>query len=240
MTLTYLSGKDGDKVTITIKETYKNKTKSIGSFNVILKKPKLTANSVTWYTGHRYYTGDLVNNHSYFRSYFSEMPLNAQQIKEVGKQGAEFTGDAALVLPYNNADSPKVIDSGTRYFYCYLYNYLTKQYEYIGDYVTIHLVKAPLQSIEIKDSDKPIELTTKGSIQYVNFIPNPHSDKFDLERLSITSSDPNVVDAFLTIAQCLPDHPLSRITLVPHNPGTAIITVEADDVKEEFTVIVKP
>ena len=240
-TITYVSGKDGDKVKITVKETYNKKTKTIGSFTVVLRDPKLTTDAVTWYTGHTYSTWELVSNQMSFKSYFSEAPLSDQQIKEIGEQGVVFTGDPAFEYEYGigNASAPKIIDSGTRYFYCYLYNYNTKKYEYIGDYVTIHLVKAPLTSLEILDSDKTVELTANGAVSYVKFVPNPHSDQFDLERLTITSSDPLVVDVYLRRAQTSGDHTMSQVSLKPHSPGTATITIEADGVQESFTVIVK-
>ena len=240
-TITYVSGKAGDKVKITVKETYNKKTKTIGSFTVVFRDPKLTTDAVTWYTGHTYSTWELVSNHMSFKSYFSETPLDDQQIKEIGEQGAEFTGDPAFEYEYGigDASAPKVIDSGTRYFYCYLYNYNTKKYEYIGDYVTIHLVKAPLTSLEISDSDKTVELTANGAVSYVKFVPNPNSNQFDLGRLTITSSDPLVVDAYLRRAQLSGNHMMSQVSLKPHNPGTATITIEADGVQESFIVIVK-
>ena len=73
----------------------------------------------------------------------------------------------------------------------------------------------------------------------MKFVPNPISNQFDLGRLTITSSDPLVVDVYLRRAQTSGDHTMSQVSLKPHSPGTATITIEADGVQESFTVIVK-
>ena len=240
--ITSVNGKNGDKVKITVKETYQKKTKTVGTFTVVLKDPKLTKSSVTWYTGHHYYTDNLISNCGTHLLYIADQPLDEEKIAEIGeaKTSDSLTSDTAFEFPYGGSDHIKITDSGTRYFYFYPYNFKTKQYEYIGSYVTVHLVKAELKSLELKDVTEPVQLVENGQVQYVNFIPNPHSDQFDLERLSIKSSDPEIVSAFLTQAQCLPDHPLSRVSLYPKKAGTATITIEADGVKKDFTVIVNP
>jgi hypothetical protein len=143
-----VNGPDGDYVWLTIKETYKKTTRTVGKFKGYMYAP-YGDKETTWYVG-EYYEVPINCFAAAYICWDESQWTDAEIQKEQDyRNSAAYvddpsTGDDNSLLKSELDDDGYLVDylaqkTGTAYFYIYLKNYNTNQYEYLGYPITVKI-----------------------------------------------------------------------------------------------------
>lgn len=249
--ITY-TGKAG-RVKIKVKETYKKKTRTVGTFYLCVKEPVITEKKITVTKGEHfepyYYTTALcqyyamVSDSATVDSDMSfERSDDGDEIHFVRNEDDEWTGEMYIT------------EAGTYYVHFFPYDYSKKSFDtsyylgYIEVTVEAHDTANKIQMDFEKypdDYDEDDYNSTDGyclkagNDQKISFYIDPYNYTGDY---TITSSDPSVVTAAIAKSSYLDDEDgyAGRVLLSPKKAGTATITLEANGASTTFKVTVLP
>lgn len=241
--------KKSGKAKLTVKETYKGKTRTVGSFPVELKDPTYTGEKDrTLYVGDMIYLNEYLEGVGrYWFTMSDEKRSEDEILQEAG--GEESLGGDVLKMGTDedgNWDSTlEAVSAGTRYCYVTQYNYITKTYDKVFAEFVINVpdtskmteMQLPWEKADYSGSfDKAKNTLTFGysSDPYedenyyeftVDFKPAHYSGKIE-----VISSDPSVVTG--EISELFEDSVV--IWLEAKKVGKSTITIKAGDMEKSF------
>lgn len=241
--------KKSGKAKLTVKETYKGKTRTVGSFPVELKDPTYTGEKdMTLYVGDAIYLNEYLEGVGrYWFTMSDEKRSEDEILQEAG--GEESLGGDVLKMIIGedgNWDSTlEAVAAGTRYCYITQYNYITKTYDKVFAEFVINVpdtskmteMQLPWEKADYSGSfDKAKNTLTFGysSDPYedenyyeftVDFKPAHYSGKIE-----VISSDPSVVTG--EISEWFEDSVV--IWLEAKKVGKSTITIKAGDMEKSF------
>lgn len=248
--VTYASG--SGKVKVTIKETYKKKTRTVGTMQITLKKPKLIKNALTVIKGETFYITDYMEAIGKYWVNWTDEADKPEDISELANDGVDIDKTEKLES-IRDEDGEwygkmKALSGGVQYLHVYAYDYKNKKFTNSGYVGTLKLTieehndatKVETDFEKYKD-DYETEtyemdpLTTKS----VEIYQQPYNYTGDY---TITSSDETVVTASGIYGRDnsnSSDGYTGRIRLNALKPGTATITISANGAQTTLEVTVK-
>lgn len=263
--VTYASG--SGKVKVTIKETYKKKTRTVGTIQITLKKPTLTKNSLTIPKGGRLCIDKYIKSMGKYLVEVTDTVDKPKDIPEDLKDGEGVNNDEIVEFFYEDDEDDegfasegkslyiKTKSAGVRYLHFYAYDYNEKKFlssEYIG---TIKLTikeynnaKKIQTEYEIKDDEDYEDDYELGSCTMWNYTKTPiaiYQQPYNYTGdYTVTSSDETVVTATNIYRRRYGDDDnfekgfAGLIELYALKPGKATITISANGAKTTLDVTV--
>lgn len=247
------------KVKVTIKETYKKKTRTVGSFYIEICAPKLTEKEAEITVGGFLAIGDATCGATKKRGYVisedkkvdTELDFKHSEDDEVYVEGIkDLTGNCQTIY----TQMVRFTKAGTYYVHVFPYDYKKKAYtkDYYLGCVKVEVVER-LQASEVALEVQKFELVEEGDDMEEDVPVYDKEDGYTLtypQRVALyiapynysgwikaESSDPSVVE-IADVVNHTGDTPGGNLALVPKKPGTAMITVEVNGASTEFKVTV--
>lgn len=245
------------KVTLTVKETYEEKTKTIGSFKVNVAKPYLTDETVLLNPGDDFIVAGHIEKHRDYVSVFKEEMTTEEELKKDWERLAQMKekGEKVPVLKNdifeNDPEDPNQNNefiarkSGTRYLYYGIRNYENNTYETLG-YIVVTIIgndKANKVSMMwdkiegIYNTETGYEMEA-GQDAYLNLYTEPYRYEgdftVDIEDTSIVSCEKVYKSALVSIGGEWDENGV--LILHPKKPGVTTVTVHADGASNTFKV----
>lgn len=242
--VTSVYGNDGDIVKVTIKETYKKKTRTVGVLKVSIVNPKILNTEVTWYVGSdgmmapqeaeswisskvakKYYKDIPTFQCGTFKWFCDDKEFDAQEVlKEINGEKEKNTIGKGNADTYLTWDSKKqqfyIKEEGKLYFAYYALNYKTNKYYYVGSFVANLKKCTKAKSVYLAYGDEN-EIVVGDEIT-IEIKPNPIEYIGDVK---VTSSDAKVATATLAKDK-------KTIDVKALQEGETTITVELNGAKE--------
>ncbi|WP_167959124.1 Ig-like domain-containing protein [Anaerosporobacter faecicola] len=226
-------GKPGKSVTITVKETYKKKTRTVGKFTVKIRVPALSESEIEIGLNESFYPYDYFTGYSgtYYIVNSDHAEPNMDNSNVVDSK--DDANAAANVLGFLYEDgywygALKGQNLGTAYVHCYA---ATSAEEISADtYIgTIKVTVKEMKATSLSWEEEYYDTDDNGVVQvqywdeedycsfYYNYEPYNCSDP-----VTVTSSDTNV-------AVVDPDSYKGKVSLIIKGEGTTTITVKLGD-----------
>lgn len=245
------------KVKVIVKETYKGKTRTVGSISVNLAAPSFKGKEdIELAKNETYNINDHVDNVArFYMVYTAEDKDNDPN--ELAAENDKSNEDDVLRMVYNRDGEwegvLKAVGEGKRYVKLYAYDY--KQ----GKYITTPFSQFTVTVKEIKDAEKISTAFDLDDSEYANNYSS-ETDTYTMDAndiniihiyqtpynytgdIKVTSSDTTVVKVpEFEKAEGYDSEKgyIGSIFLVGLKEGSSTITVEANGAKREFTVNVK-
>lgn len=235
------------KAYLTVKETYKGKTRTIGKFAIELKSPNYWGDdTLTLYTGSENITniGNYLEATGTYRFVWDDAPMTEDELLNLKDEDLGNSSDEVLELVMaddgNWYGDVLAKTAGTRYGAFIQYNYLTDTYDKVIGQFTINVVDTskatglsfPWEEYEYRSFDKAtntmtVDLWDSYETFYAYVSPERYSGGFE-----VTSSNPSVVSASYENY----GYGEVYITLEYLSAGTSTITVKANGVEKSFNV----
>lgn len=246
--ITSVKGNDGDVVKITVKETYKKKTRTVGKVKIIVANPKILNQEVTWYVGsvgmfcpqdvegwiskkdaEKYYGDCAAFACGAYQWISSDEQFDPQEkLKEINGDGSSDTSDSGKYFDWDAENAQfKIKEEGKLYFAYYALNYKTNQYYYVGSFVANLKKCTEAKSVYItgdlgmEDVEVGDKITTDIEVDPMEYIGD----------VKVTSSDPKV--ATVTLSE---DKRTIEIKALKN--GKTTITVEVNGAKDTLNLYV--
>ncbi len=230
-------------VTVTIKETYKKKTRKVGSFKVNLKTPTIVQKTLSVYKTQRLYVADYLDYTEKYNAVCSDNSnLTESEVIEKANENKEFNEDG--ILRFDIGGSVLGKKSGTGYLYIAAYNYNTKKYDQYAGMITVKVkeentaTELSLKSYDPEDEGKTKYTAGCGEILEIPLYAKPYYYTGDIE---VVSSDPSVV-SFAAVKSTdfnQYDGQIAKLYLCAGQAGTATVTVKVNGAELSFPVEVK-
>lgn len=136
--VTYVSGTGSVKVTI--KETYKKKTRVVGTTTVTLKKPSISSGKIVMNRKCSVNINSLTNDLKGCWLYFSDKADKPEDITNIANNGSKSGGNQTVLKAFCNNKGKwegrvKALSAGVGYIHVYAYDYKQKKYldsNYVG------------------------------------------------------------------------------------------------------------
>lgn len=234
---------------VTVKETYKGKTRTVGKIPIEMVSPKFTGDeTLTLYTGQN--NIDNIGSYLYaagaYRFVWDDAPMTEDELLNLKDEDLGNSSDEVLELVMaddgNWYGDVLAKTAGTRYGAFIQYNYLTDTYDKVIGQFTIKVedaskataLRLPWDDSEYESSSfdtatntKTVDLWDEYDYISVSVEPNRYSGTIE-----VTSSNPSVVNAVVDYY----DGGYGSIQLNYLSGGTATITVKANGVEKSFNV----
>lgn len=219
---------------ITVKETYKNKTRKVGTFSLILKDPEYVGeDTLKIYQGQKDNVSDYISACGPFVFYWNDKDFTDEEALEDDNGADSVVSDDVFEL-VTDKDGNCIVkgkNPGIRYVALIQYNYLTEKFDKVFARFKVEVVdtsKANKISFDWDDEDEV-------DPSYVRRLDVDETDdvwvSLDTEHYSgpyqVTSSDPNVVTAEMDD---------DSIKLKGISAGTATVTVKVNGAERSFQV----
>lgn len=241
-------------VKLTIKETYKKKTRTVGTIKIKISNPSLYKETKD--------SKIIVGNSALFRIFCGKFGIvlteTAEPLSDVNEINAAvhdgyepFDDDAVLkyegFADFHNGITFQGKSPGNRYIHFYMYDFAKKQYTTLIDSAFLSVTDIPnAESVYMdfqKDTDyDPDYYNTEDGLQVscyssrsYSITTEPYNYTGDFE---VTSSDESVVTAFAQRSSY--GDASGKLYLTYLNPGTSTITVKANGAETSFKVTVAP
>lgn len=241
--------KNTGKGYVTVKETYKGKTRTVGKIPIEMVSPKYTGEeTLTLYTGQN--NIDNIGSYLYATGayYFvwDAEPLKEEDLQNLKDDDQEDTSDDVLELVIaddgNWYGDVLAKTPGTRYGAVVQYNYLTDTYDKVIGQFTIKVedaskataLRLPWDDEEYESSSFDKATNTKTAdlwdeYDYISVSVEPNKYSGTIE---VTSSNPSVVSATAEYE----GWGYGSVQLNYLSAGTSTITVKANGVEKSFNV----
>ncbi len=245
------------KVKVIVKETYKGKTRTVGSISVNLVGPSFKGKEdIELAKNETYNIDDYVDNVARFYMIYTAEDKENDPNEEAAKND-KSNDDDVLRMVYNSDGGwegvLKAVGEGKRYVKLYAYDY--KQ----GKYITTPFSKFTVTVKEIKDAEKIATAFDLDNSEYANNYSSEtdtytmNTNNIDIIHIyqtpfnytgdiKVTSSDTTVVKVpEFEKAEGYDSKKgyIGSIFLVGLKEGSSTVTIEANGAKREFTVKVK-
>lgn len=225
---------------ITVKETYKNKTRKVGTFSLILKDPEYVGeDTLKIYQGQKDNVSGYISACGPFVFYWNDKDFTDEEALEDDNGADSVVSDDVFEL-VTDEDGNCIVkgkNPGIRYVALIQYNYLTEKFDKVFARFKIEVIdtsKANKISFDWDDEDEV-------DPSYVRRLDVDETDdvwvSLDTEHYSgpyqVTSSDPHVVTAEMDDED---DEDGDCITLKGISAGTATVTLKVNGAERSFKV----
>lgn len=237
-------------VKMTIKETYKKKTRTVGKIKLTLSSPTLyIENSVDKITAGQPITPCRIycGNFGVVLTESAAPLTNINEINAAAHNGYE-TFDDDPVLTYEGLDSPygHILftgkSTGTRYIHFYMYDYTKKKYTNLIGSTKLEVGEIPdATSVSLDFQDSPDSYSDSYNSSDGLQLSSYDTDSWDIRTepsnytgdFEVTSSDESVIKALVQKTAYG-----SKLYLSSFKPGTSTITVKANGAETTFKTTV--
>lgn len=233
------------KVTVTIKENYKKKTRKVGSFKVSLEAPKLTnkGKTVSIYKTQTFDVDSYVKYIGTYHATWSEKNnlTKSELFKRADAGDNENDDDVLRRIDESEGTwhgTMRGLKKGTRYIYITAYNYKTKKFDqYLGMF-TVKVKEQNTATSVFVDDENADNTAREGEILNIPIYADPYYYTGNIE---VESSNPSVVSLCAIKQAELSEYTkmIASIYLRAGQEGTATVTVKLNGAECSFKVEVK-
>lgn len=250
-------------VRVTVKETYKDKTRKVGSFTLHIEHPSMDVPEPAC----ELVKGQWRNVEAYLRNcqkymiQVTDTPQPDKAAVAAAADGEYMPDQADDVLPIKGGPWPKMYaaEIGTRYLHVFMYDYIQHKYvAHLGSVkvnvrfcqmeFSMHPQGYPQERYNNKDgfllrayssAKEPFTMNQEYAKLSLSVSDYEYLDEIGTKGLEVSSSDESVVKA-------VPDRLMDYISytgnlfLTAYRPGTAVVTLKKNGAETSFKVTVKP
>lgn len=247
--ITYVKGKDNQYAKVKVKETYKKKTRTVGTIQFTLISTKILHKKVTWVVGKTYQLSStdewltqeeaqmypdipLETTVGYWRIVYNTEPVDAQETLK--KLNGEITDDTNYeddneYLTYNSKKNTYTVKKrGTLYFAFYAKNLKTDKFYYVGSFEARLVDSTEATDVDFEGwgmlYDDGAEYISVGekTTYWLDVVPNQYNGK-----VKVTCSDPKIA----TVKYKKDEDGANTVVVKGLKKGTVSITVEVNGAK---------
>ena len=219
---------------ITVKETYKNKTRKVGTFSLILKDPEYVGeDTLKIYQGQKDNVSDYISACGPFVFYWNDKDFTDEEALEDDNGADSVVSDDVFEL-VKDEDGDCIVkgkNSGIRYVALIQYNYLTEKFDKV-------FARFKIEVVDTSKANKikfPWDGYKEDNPSYVFRLYEDDTDyvwvsldtKYYSGSYQVTSSDPNVVTAEMDD---------DSIKLKGISAGTATVALKVNGAERSFKV----
>lgn len=237
-------------VEVFVHETYRKKTRTVGSVEVLIIGPHLANDAYTWELA----KGDTLNIRSYIRSRKYRIQISdsakpdAAAVNNISEESL-YRGDEVLAfedLDDSKYGSLRAVGVGSRYLHVFMYDYMQQKYTDVFGSAKINVTDVQeAEYIKLYDREGKIICNHFGDSMLIDAY-NTHDVPFYTVpykycgSYEITSSDESVVKAVLVKSSYVHDMESTSgcIYLTACHPGTAEVTLKAGGAETTLRVTV--
>ena len=218
---------------ITVKETYKNKTRKVGIFSLILKDPEYVGeDTLKIYQGQKDNVSDYISACGPFVFYWNDKDFTDEEALEDDNGADSVVSDDVFELVTDKDDNciVKGKNPGIRYVALIQYNYLTEKFDKVFARFKIEVVdtsKANKISFPWDDEEDDPSYVFRLDEDDTDYVSVYLDTKYYSGSYQVTSSDPNVVTAEMDD---------DSIKLKGISGGTATVTLKVNGAERAFKV----
>ena len=218
---------------ITVKETYKNKTRKVGIFSLILKDPEYVGeDTLKIYQGQKDNVSDYISACGPFVFYWNDKDFTDEEALEDDNGADSVVSDDVFELVTDKDDNciVKGKNPGIRYVALIQYNYLTEKFDKVFARFKIEVVdtsKANKISFPWDDEEDDPSYVFRLDEDDTDYVGVYLDTKYYSGSYQVTSSDPNVVTAEMDD---------DSIKLKGISGGTATVTLKVNGAERAFKV----
>ena len=218
---------------ITVKETYKNKTRKVGTFSLILKDPEYVGeDTLKIYQGQKDNVSDYISACGPFVFYWNDKDFTDEEALEDDNGADSVVSDDVFEL-VTDEDGNCIVkgkNPGIRYVALIQYNYLTEKFDKVFARFKIEVVdtsKANKISFLWDDKEDDPSYVFRLDEDDTDYVGVYLDTEYYSGSYQVTSSDPNVVTAEMDD---------DSIKLKGISSGTATVTVKVNGAERSFKV----
>ena len=218
---------------ITVKETYKNKTRKVGTFSLILKDPEYVGeDTLKIYQGQKDNVSDYISACGPFVFYWNDKDFTDEEALEDDNGADSVVSDDVFEL-VKDEDGNCIVkgkNPGIRYVALIQYNYLTEKFDKVFARFKIEVVdtsKANKISFLWDDKEDDPSYVFRLDEDDTDYVGVYLDTEYYSGSYQVTSSDPNVVTAEMDD---------DSIKLKGISSGTATVTVKVNGAERSFKV----
>lgn len=249
--ITYVKGKDNQYAKVKVKETYKKKTRTVGTIQYTLVSTKILHEKVTWVVGKTYQLSSpddawlteeeaqmypdipLETTVGYWILVYNTEPVDAQETLK--KLNGEITDDTNYeddneYLTYNSKKNTYTVKKrGTLYFAFYAKNLKTDKFYYVGSFEarlvdSTEATDVAFEGWGMLDDDDGTEYISVGekTTYWFDVVPYQYNGT-----VKVTCSDPKIA----TVKYKKDKDGANTVVVKGLKKGTVSITVEVNGAK---------
>ena len=218
---------------ITVKETYKNKTRKVGTFSLILKDPEYVGeDTLKIYQGQKDNVSDYISACGPFVFYWNDKDFTDEEALEDDNGADSVVPDDVFEL-VTDEDGNCIVkgkNPGIRYVALIQYNYLTEKFDKVFARFKIEVVdtsKANKISFLWDDKEDDPSYVFRLDEDDTDYVGVYLDTEYYSGSYQVTSSDPNVVTAEMDD---------DSIKLKGISGGTATVTLKVNGAERAFKV----
>lgn len=218
---------------ITVKETYKNKTRKVGTFSLILKDPEYVGeDTLKIYQGQKDNVSDYISACGPFVFYWNDKDFTDEEALEDDNGADSVVPDDVFEL-VTDEDGNCIVkgkNPGIRYVALIQYNYLTEKFDKVFARFKIEVVdtsKANKISFLWDDKEDDPSYVFRLDEDDTDYVGVYLDTEYYSGSYQVTSSDPNVVTAEMDD---------DSIKLKGISSGTATVTLKVNGAERAFKV----
>ena len=249
--ITYVKGKDNQYAKVKVKETYKKKTRTVGTIQFILISTKILHEKVTWVVGKTYQLSSpddewlteeqaqmypeipLETTVGYWSLVYDTEPVDAQEtLKKLNGEIPDDTDheDDNEYLTYNSKKNTYTVKKrGTLYFAFYAKNLKTDKFYYVGSFEARLVDSTEATDVDFEgwgmlDDDDGTEYISVGekTTYWFDVVPYQYNGT-----VKVTCSDPKIA----TVKYKKDKDGANTVVVKGLKKGTVSITVEVNGAK---------